>query len=83
MSSTRGQACALSSPDLARSPARRGTTENYGDAWFVGYTPQLVTAVWVGYPDNLRPMLSQFNGTPVAGGTLPALIWERRSWSAR
>ena len=29
---------------------KTGTTENYGDAWFVGYTPQLVTAVWVGYP---------------------------------
>ena len=36
---------------------KTGTTENYGDAWFVGYTPQLVTAVWVGYPDKLRPML--------------------------
>ena len=29
---------------------KTGTTENYGDAWFVGYTPQLVAAVWVGYP---------------------------------
>jgi len=55
---------------------KTGTTENYGDAWFVGYTPQFVTAVWVGYPDTLQPMLTQFNGTPVAGGTLPALIWK-------
>ena len=55
---------------------KTGTTENYGDAWFVGYTPQLVTAVWVGYPDKLRPMVTQFNGTPVAGGTYPALIWK-------
>ncbi len=55
---------------------KTGTTENYGDAWFVGYTPQLVTAVWVGYPDKLRPMLTEFNGTPVAGGTFPALIWK-------
>jgi penicillin-binding protein 1A len=55
---------------------KTGTTQNYGDAWFVGYTPQLVTAVWVGYPDSLRPMLTQFNGTPVAGGTYPALIWK-------
>jgi penicillin-binding protein 1A len=55
---------------------KTGTTENYGDAWFVGYTPQLVTAVWVGYPDKLRPMLTQFNGTPIAGGTYPALIWK-------
>jgi penicillin-binding protein 1A len=55
---------------------KTGTTENYGDAWFVGYTPQLVAAVWVGYPTRLRPMLTEFNGEPVAGGTYPALIWK-------
>jgi membrane peptidoglycan carboxypeptidase len=55
---------------------KTGTTENYGDAWFVGYTPQLVVAVWVGYPNKLVPMLSQFHGDAVAGGTLPALIWK-------
>jgi membrane peptidoglycan carboxypeptidase len=55
---------------------KTGTTENYGDAWFVGYTPQLVTAVWVGYPNGLRPMLSEFHGDSVAGGTFPALIWK-------
>ena len=54
---------------------KTGTTENYGDAWFVGYTPQLAVAVWVGYPDRLQPMLTEFNGDPVAGGTYPALIW--------
>ena len=31
---------------------KTGTTENYGDAWFVGYTPQLAVAVWVGYPNS-------------------------------
>jgi membrane peptidoglycan carboxypeptidase len=55
---------------------KTGTTENYGDAWFVGYTPHLVTAVWVGYPTELRPMLTEFDGEPVAGGTYPALIWK-------
>jgi penicillin-binding protein 1A len=55
---------------------KTGTTENYGDAWFVGYTPQLVTAVWVGYPNTLRPMLSEYHGKAVAGGTFPALIWK-------
>ena len=55
---------------------KTGTTDNYGDAWFVGYTPELVVAVWVGYPDALRPMLTEFNGDAVAGGTLPALIWK-------
>ena len=55
---------------------KTGTTENYGDAWFVGYTPQLAVAVWVGYPNKLVPMLTEFNGDPVAGGTFPALIWK-------
>jgi penicillin-binding protein 1A len=54
---------------------KTGTTENYGDAWFVGYTPQLATAVWVGYPNRLVPMLTQYHGQPVAGGTFPAEIW--------
>ena len=55
---------------------KTGTTDNYGDAWFVGYTPELVVAVWVGYPDSLRPMLTEFNGEEVAGGTFPAMIWK-------
>jgi membrane peptidoglycan carboxypeptidase len=55
---------------------KTGTTDNYGDAWFAGYTPQLAVAVWVGYPDELRPMLTEFGGKPVAGGTLPAQIWK-------
>jgi penicillin-binding protein 1A len=55
---------------------KTGTTENYGDAWFVGYTPQLVAAVWVGYPNGLRPMLTEYHGDAVAGGTFPALIWK-------
>jgi penicillin-binding protein 1A len=55
---------------------KTGTTENYGDAWFVGFTPQLAVAVWVGYPNRLRPMTTEFHGQPVAGGTYPALIWK-------
>ena len=62
-------------PDGRSVAGKTGTTENYGDAWFVGYTPQLVAAVWVGYPDKLRPMLTDYHGKPVAGGTYPALIW--------
>jgi penicillin-binding protein 1A len=68
-----GRAASLGSWPAA---GKTGTTENYGDAWFVGYTPQLVTAVWVGYPTELRPMLTEFDGEPVAGGTYPALIWK-------
>ncbi len=55
---------------------KTGTTDNYADAWFVGYTPELVVAVWVGYPDRLRPMLTEFDGEPVTGGTFPAQIWK-------
>src|SRR5439155_21123516 len=54
---------------------KTGTAENYGDAWFVGYTPQLATAVWVGYPNRLKPMLAEYHGQAVAGGTFPAEIW--------
>ncbi len=63
---------------LSDRPAagKTGTTTDYGDAWFVGYTPQLVTAVWVGYPNKLVPMTTQFHGEPVAGGTFPAMIWK-------
>ncbi|HSC49598.1 MAG TPA: PBP1A family penicillin-binding protein [Gaiellaceae bacterium] len=69
-----GQKARLS--DGRPQAGKTGTTENYGDAWFVGYTPQLVAAVWVGYPTRLRPMLTEFNGQAVAGGTYPALIWK-------
>jgi penicillin-binding protein 1A len=55
---------------------KTGTTENYGDAWFVGWTEKITVAVWVGYPDELRPMQTEFNGEPVAGGTYPAGIWK-------
>jgi penicillin-binding protein 1A len=54
---------------------KTGTTENYGDAWFVGFNNELTVAVWVGYPDELRPMETEYAGGPVAGGTYPAEIW--------
>ena len=54
---------------------KTGTTENYGDAWFVGFNKELTVAVWVGYPDKLKPMLTEYHGSPVAGGTFPAEIW--------
>ena len=58
-----------------RAWGKTGTTENYGDAWFVGATDRFTAAVWVGYPNELRPMRSEYRGEPVAGGTYPALIW--------
>ncbi len=54
---------------------KTGTTENYGDAWFVGFNNELTVAVWVGYPDHLKPMNTEYRGSPVAGGTYPAEIW--------
>ncbi|MHB8658777.1 MAG: transglycosylase domain-containing protein [Solirubrobacteraceae bacterium] len=54
---------------------KTGTTSNYTDAWFVGYTPQLSTAVWVGYPNSTISM-NDVNGLgPGFGGTLAAPIW--------
>ncbi len=67
-----GRRAALSDRPVA---GKTGTTENYGDAWFVGYVPQLTVAVWVGYPRELRPMETEYHGEPVAGGTFPAEIW--------
>ena len=49
---------------------KTGTSQNWRDAWFVGFTPDLLTAVWVGNDDN-RPMAK------VTGGELPAEIWRR------
>jgi len=54
---------------------KTGTTSNYGDAWFVGWNHKYTVAVWVGYPNKLIPMTTDFNGGPVLGGTFPALIW--------
>ncbi len=54
---------------------KTGTTSNYGDAWFVGWDSKFTVAVWVGYPNKLIPMTTNFNNTPVLGGTFPALIW--------
>ncbi len=54
---------------------KTGTTSNYTDAYFDGYTPQLATAVWVGYP-NATTSMNDVNGLgPGFGGTLAAPIW--------
>ena len=53
---------------------KTGTTDNHADAWFSGYTPQLETTVWVGYPQGEIPM-ENVHGIAVAGGTFPASIW--------
>jgi len=56
---------------LGKQPAagKTGTTDDYHDAWFVGYTPHLAAAVWMGHRDEVRSL-----GT-VSGGSYPALAW--------
>ena len=58
---------------------KTGTTQDYRDAWFVGYTPKLTTAVWMGYPDpdeNGDPrFMKNVRGRRVTGGSFPAQIW--------
>jgi penicillin-binding protein 1A len=53
---------------------KTGTTEDWSDAWFCGYTPRLGTTVWVGYPKGKISMES-IHGIPVTGGSFPAQIW--------
>jgi len=54
---------------------KTGTAENYQDAWFCGFVPQLATCVWVGYPAGEIPLLNVEGVGQVFGGTLPAQIW--------
>ncbi len=54
---------------------KTGTTENNGDAWFVGATQDVTVAVWVGHADSVKPMETEYGGAPVDGGTIPALIF--------
>jgi len=61
-------------PDIA---GKTGTTNNYVDAWFVGYTPCYTAAVWVGYPNatGTPQTMTDVGGIAVTGGTYPAEIW--------
>jgi penicillin-binding protein 1A len=54
---------------------KTGTTDEYTDAWFAGYQPNLATAVWVGYPQSNQIPMSDVHGIIVFGGTFPAEIW--------
>jgi penicillin-binding protein 1A len=59
----------------AGQAGKTGTTDEYTDAWFAGYQPNLATAVWVGYPESNDISMSSVHGTIVFGGTFPAEIW--------
>ncbi|HEX5450153.1 MAG TPA: transglycosylase domain-containing protein [Gaiellaceae bacterium] len=53
---------------------KTGTTDNHADAWFDGYTRQLATVVWMGYPSGEIPMVD-VHGVEVAGATFPVPMW--------
>jgi len=54
---------------------KTGTSEEFQNAWFVGYTPTLSTAVWMGYPKGNISMRNVEHVGQVYGGTLPARMW--------
>jgi membrane peptidoglycan carboxypeptidase len=54
---------------------KTGTGQEWRDAWFVGFTPELATAVWVGFPDRQRSMVPPATRILVTGGSWPAEIW--------
>jgi len=57
------------------SAGKTGTTDNYADAWFCGFTPSLTAIVWIGFPQGEIPMTS-VHGISVSGPTFPASIWK-------
>jgi penicillin-binding protein 1A len=59
----------------AGQAGKTGTTDEYTDAWFAGYQPNLATAVWVGYPESNDVSMYSVHGRTVFGGTFPAEIW--------
>lgn len=67
-----GTAASLGARPVA---GKTGTAENFQDAWFCGYVPQLATCVWVGYPKGEISLYNVEGVGAVAGGTLPAEIW--------
>jgi penicillin-binding protein 1A len=66
-----GTAAGLDRPVAGKT----GTAENFQDAWFCGFVPQLVACVWVGYPRAEIPLVNVEGLGGVFGGSLPAEIW--------
>jgi len=59
------------------SAGKTGSTDNNVDAWFVGYTPALSTAIWMGYSDSNKKPLRNIKGVSIVyGGTIPASTWK-------
>jgi penicillin-binding protein 1A len=58
-----------------RAAGKTGTTQNYHDAWFVGFTPYLTTAVWMGNAEEKVPMRNVAGWGHMFGGRVPATMW--------
>ena len=56
---------------------KTGTSQDHHDAWFVGYTPELAAAVWVGFPEGQVTMEPPTTPYTITGGSWPAQIWSR------
>ncbi|MDQ4068421.1 MAG: transglycosylase domain-containing protein [Actinomycetota bacterium] len=70
-----GRGADIGRPD--GSAGKTGSTENNADAWFVGFTPALSTAIWMGYSDSNTRSLKNIKGvSTVYGGTIPASTWK-------
>ncbi|HEX6230991.1 MAG TPA: transglycosylase domain-containing protein [Actinomycetota bacterium] len=65
-----GTAAAIGRPVAGKT----GTAQDYTNVYFAGYTPQVATAVWVGFPEGHIPM-NTYYGDSVFGGTVAAPIW--------
>ena len=63
------------------SAGKTGTTDDFVDAWYVGYTPRVCTSVWVGYPEGRRSMVGVHGLQEPSGERLPMDIWS--SYMAR
>jgi penicillin-binding protein 1A len=57
------------------SAGKTGTTDDFVDAWYVGFTPRLSTSVWVGYPEGRRSLVGVHGLEEPNGETLPMDIW--------
>ena len=57
------------------SAGKTGTTDNFADAWYVGYTPRLCTSVWVGYPEGQKSLVGVHGVLEPNGETFPMDIW--------
>jgi penicillin-binding protein 1A len=73
---TSGTGTAARFADRRPAAGKTGTTADYGDAWFVGYTRQLSTAVWMGSPLGNTITMRNVGGRRVTGGSYPARIWQ-------